>query len=83
MRPYATSACGLQVLVYGAFTYWCMRPSEATSVFGLSLLVYEALATSVCGPKVPVYAASSYLVAQEVLEVEVVALAEQVEEAED
>jgi len=30
-------------------------------------------------PKVPVYAASSYLVAQEVLEVEVVALAEEVE----
>ena len=35
-------------------------------------------ATSVCSPKVPVYAASSYLVAQEVLEVEVVPLAEEV-----
>jgi hypothetical protein len=33
-------------------------------------------ATSVCSPKVPVYEALSYLVAQEVLEVEVVPLAE-------
>jgi hypothetical protein len=26
MRSSATSACGLQLLLYEAFSYWCMRP---------------------------------------------------------
>jgi hypothetical protein len=33
---------GLKLLVYEAFSNWCMRP-YATSVGGLKLLVYEAL----------------------------------------
>ena len=33
---------GLQLLVYEALSYWCMRPS-ATSVCGLELLGYTAL----------------------------------------
>jgi hypothetical protein len=37
MRPSATCVCGLQLLVYEAFTYLCMRPS-ATCVCGLQLL---------------------------------------------
>jgi hypothetical protein len=42
MRPYATSVCGLTLLVYAALRYKCMRP-YATSVCGLTLLVYAAL----------------------------------------
>ena len=38
MRPYATSVCGLKLLVYEALSCWCMRP-EATSVSGLKLHV--------------------------------------------
>ena len=54
-RPYATSVCGLKLLVYAALSYYCLSlrrfrgvtlsaPSllYATSVYGLKLLVYEA-----------------------------------------
>jgi hypothetical protein len=37
-------------LVYEAFSYWCMRP-QATGVWGLKLLVYEALSSS-CGQSI-------------------------------
>ena len=54
MRPYATCVCGLKLsvwglkpLVYGALSYFCMRPKllvygmrpQATSVWGLKLLL--------------------------------------------
>jgi hypothetical protein len=42
MRPYATSVCGLKLLVYGVLSYERMRPS-ATSACGLTLLVFAAL----------------------------------------
>ena len=38
MRPSATSMCGLQLIVYAAFSYECVWPS-ANSVCGLELLV--------------------------------------------
>ena len=56
MRPYATSVCGLKLLVYAALSYECMRP-EATSVCGLKLLVYAAV--SYCAGAVA-YTQSTY-----------------------
>ena len=54
----------LKLLVYEAFSYWCMRP-YATSVCSLKLLPYLAglvLRTSACGLKLLVYAALKLLV---------------------
>jgi hypothetical protein len=42
MRPSATSVGGLELLVYEALSYLCVRP-YATTVGGLELLVYEVL----------------------------------------
>jgi hypothetical protein len=27
-KPYSTSVCGVKLLVYGALSYYCMRPSD-------------------------------------------------------
>jgi hypothetical protein len=42
MRHSATSVWGLELLVYQALRYECIRP-YATSVCGVKVLVYEAL----------------------------------------
>jgi hypothetical protein len=67
MWPYATSVCGLKLLVYEA-----LSECVSTSVCGLTLLVYcglkllvyealcECVSTSVCGLTLLVHVALSY-----------------------